>query len=95
MRDNVLMWRPQAAALRLVDGETWLWSMCKGEQQVDCRLEDRRTNGWTVCFRINRQWSFSLRFGSWSEAVAAADDKHATLVGTGWNPRAHEAAVLH
>jgi hypothetical protein len=60
--------------------------MHKQSARIDCVILDCGEHGWNVVFHFNSQWFSSHRFRSWTEAIAAADDKHLELVRAGWTP---------
>jgi hypothetical protein len=71
-----------------VSGPKLLWTLHKQQWRIECILESREADGWNVRVLLNGRWFFCCRFGSWNEAIQAANDKHAELEATGWSSAA-------
>src|SRR5205823_6251809 len=77
--DKILNWRPRAPEKQLRSVEYPLWSMHKQQARIDCSIHDCADKGWKLVLLINQEWSVTCPFIHWTDAITAADDKHAEL----------------
>jgi hypothetical protein len=88
MSADVLRWRPKTTTPPNMSGPKLLWTVHKQQWRIECILENQEADGWNVRVLLNGRWFFCCRFGSWNEAIQAANDKHAELEAGGWSPAA-------
>jgi hypothetical protein len=82
--NNILEWRPKSSATAASLEPTLLWTVRKQQWKIDCILQGRDLDGWSVRVLLNGQWFFCCRFTSLGDAVQSADDKYAELLNGGW-----------
>jgi hypothetical protein len=85
---RVLQWRPKTAA-PVVEAcpSQHVWTMVKGQSQIDCVLQQENAARWNIQVFLNRQWFFRIRCLSWADAVEAAENKYEELSRSGWAPQ--------
>ena len=62
-----------------------LWTVYKQQTRIECFLQGRPADGWSIRVLLNGQWFFCCRFISWDEAIQAAGGKYAELLAGGWS----------
>ena len=88
MSANILRWRPHTTVPPAALAPKRLWILHKQSWRIECVLQGREPDGWSIRVLLNGDWFFCCRFTSWSEAIQTASDKYTELVTGGWAPTA-------
>jgi len=83
---KVLPWRPRSEQPAPIGDPALLWTMRRDRWQIECVLQDRGRQGWTLHGLLNGLTFFHSPFKSWEDAIENAENRYAALVDGGWTP---------